>query len=175
MPLPSPGQVRRERRALLREREERLRDLGGLMLEMYRRDYFRQDLVVERCNELTELDERLHELDALLAASTAGRRLGGSRCACGAPVIWGSHFCANCGRPVGEAPVVTCQRCGRPLPADAQFCSACGNPVEAVAIVATESEPPHETAEVGPAPDVPGGPEPDAVPQDDPAQDPWER
>ena len=33
-------------------REERLRDLGGLMLEMYRRDQFRQDLLVDRCIEL---------------------------------------------------------------------------------------------------------------------------
>ena len=33
--------VRRERRALMRVREERLRDLGGLALEMYRRDRFR--------------------------------------------------------------------------------------------------------------------------------------
>ena len=50
--LPHPGQLRRERRALLRVREERLRDLGGLMLEMFRRDQFRQDLLVERCDEL---------------------------------------------------------------------------------------------------------------------------
>ena len=39
--LPPAGQLRRERRALLQLREQRLRDLGGLMLEMYRRDQFR--------------------------------------------------------------------------------------------------------------------------------------
>ena len=53
--LPHPGQLRRERRALLRAREGRLRDLGGLMLEMFRRDQFRQDLLVERCDELLAL------------------------------------------------------------------------------------------------------------------------
>src|SRR5262249_11405085 len=50
--LPHAGQLRRERRLLLQARETRIRDLGGLMLEMYRRDQFRQDLVVERCEEL---------------------------------------------------------------------------------------------------------------------------
>jgi hypothetical protein len=50
----------------LRVREERLRDLGGLMLEMFRRDQFRQDLLVERCEELVAVDERLRELDTLL-------------------------------------------------------------------------------------------------------------
>src|SRR4051812_50009362 len=57
--LPPAGQLRRERRALLQLREARLRDLGGLMLEMYRRDQFRQDLLVERCGELQQLEERL--------------------------------------------------------------------------------------------------------------------
>ena len=42
--VPPPGALRRERRALVRTREERIRDLGGLMLEMYRRDQFKQDL-----------------------------------------------------------------------------------------------------------------------------------
>ena len=132
--MPTPGQLRRERRALLRVREERIRDLGGLMFEMYRRDQFRQDLVVAQCEELTGLDSRLRELDSLLAAAnTGGRRAGTTaRCLCGAPVIWGSHFCANCGRAVGEAPVVACAQCGHPLPAEARFCAACGSAVEPV-------------------------------------------
>ena len=177
VPLPSPGQIRRERRVLLRQREERIRDLGGLMLEMYRRDYFRQDLVVERCNELTELDERLHEMDALLAASTAGRRLGGSRCACGAPVIWGSHFCANCGRPVGEAPVVTCPGCGGALAADARFCPACGRAVEGEGNVPEAPEPRAQTTQADGSPADEAGPPAEQVPhqEPEPAADPWER
>src|ERR671936_400291 len=55
-PLPHPGQLRRERRTLIQAREDRIRDLGGLMLEMYRRDQFRQDLVVDRCEELVLLE-----------------------------------------------------------------------------------------------------------------------
>jgi hypothetical protein len=129
--LPHPGQLRRERRALLRAREQRLRDLGGLMLEMFRRDQFRQDLIVERCDELLALDERLQELDTLLAASVSSRRPApAARCACGAPIVWGSHFCANCGRSVSATPaVVACKKCSTPLAADAKFCAVCGEAV----------------------------------------------
>jgi uncharacterized protein YjiS (DUF1127 family) len=105
--LPPVGQLRRERRGLLAVREQKLRDLGGLMLEMYRRDQFRQDLLVDRCVELGRLEERLAELDALLAAAMSrGRTRPAARCECGAPIFWGSKFCAQCGRPVGEAPAL---------------------------------------------------------------------
>ena len=116
---------------LLRAREERLRDLGGLMLEMFRRDQFRQDLLVERCDELVALDERLQELDTLLAANVSARRPAPpARCACGAPIVWGSHFCANCGRPVtATPPVVACAQCGTALAAEAKFCAVCGEAV----------------------------------------------
>jgi hypothetical protein len=128
-PLPHPGVLRRERRALLRVREDRLRDLGGLMLEMYRRDQFRQDLLIERCDELVAIDERLQELETLLAAAASVRRPAPvARCACGAPIVGGSHFCANCGRAVGAAPpLVTCPSCGAPVAAEAKFCAACGH------------------------------------------------
>ena len=123
-----PGALKRERRALLREREDRLRDLGGLVFEMFRRDRFRVELVTERCSDLVALEDRLNEIDSLLASATSR---GGLRCACGAPLAWGAHFCANCGRPAGPRPVVACARCGSPLPADVQFCGRCGSPVEA--------------------------------------------
>jgi double zinc ribbon protein len=123
----APGTLRRERRALNRVREERIRDLGGLALEMVRRSRFRQDLLFEQCDEILVLEQRIREIDASLKrASAARRRRGGPRCECGAPLAWGSHFCANCGRPAGE-PVVTCARCGTPLPADARFCANCGS------------------------------------------------
>jgi uncharacterized protein YjiS (DUF1127 family) len=99
--LPPVSQLRRERRALLQTREQRLRDLGGLMLEMYRRDQFRQDLLVDRCEELRRLEERLADLDALLAAAMSrGRTRPSAHCECGAPIFWGSKFCSRCGRPV---------------------------------------------------------------------------
>jgi hypothetical protein len=113
----------------VRAREERIRDLGGLMLEMYRRDRFRQDLLVEQCLEVVSIEERLREIDSLLEASLAARKSSlGDRCECGAPILMGSHFCANCGRPVADEPVVACQNCGNALPADARFCPSCGAP-----------------------------------------------
>ena len=58
-PAPAASELRRERRALLMLREERLRDLGGLTLEMYRRDQFNETLVVERCAELVAIETRV--------------------------------------------------------------------------------------------------------------------
>ncbi len=101
--LPPPSQLRRERRALLRLRESRIRDLGGLMLEMYRRDQFRQDLLVDRCAELVALEERLGELEALLSTALSVRHRPAARCECGAPILWGTKFCPSCGRPVAPA------------------------------------------------------------------------
>jgi hypothetical protein len=156
--LPHPGVLRRERRGLLRLREERLRDLGGLMLEMYRRDQFRQDLLVERCDELLALDDRLQELDTLLAAAVSARRAAPpARCACGAPLMAGAHFCANCGRPVAATPpVVACVNCGAALGADAKFCAGCGS--------AVGPEQQSEAAAVEPQPELlealPASPEP---------------
>jgi DNA-directed RNA polymerase subunit RPC12/RpoP len=126
-----------------------------LILEMYRRDQFRQDLLIERCDELLALDDRLQELDTLMAAAVSVRRAPPPvRCACGAPLIGGSHFCANCGRPVAAAPpVVGCAHCGSAVSADAKFCATCGRPVapeqqsEAAAV-----QPREELLEALPAP-----------------------
>jgi DNA-directed RNA polymerase subunit RPC12/RpoP len=126
---PSPGALRRERRAILKAREERIRDLGGLTLEMYRHSSFRDQLLIEQCREIVALEDRLRELDSMLDAVATAKRAP-TTCECGAPVPWGSHFCANCGRPVGAEAVVACQGCGHPLPADASFCANCGRAVE---------------------------------------------
>lgn len=135
-PVPPPGfepppPPERERRYLVRRREVELRDVGGLAAEMARRDDWRYPLLHRRCADVLALEERIHELDALIAASAvAARGVAVATCECGAPLIEGSHFCANCGRPAPETPpVATCGRCGRPLPAEASFCLACGNPV----------------------------------------------
>jgi hypothetical protein len=101
---PPPSELRRERRALLRLREQKLRDLGGLSLEMYRRDQFREDLLLERCAELIGLEARIHELEVMLGLAPASAGASRTaRCECGAPLLWGSRFCASCGRPVTGA------------------------------------------------------------------------
>ena len=99
---PIPRELRRERKSLLQVREERLRDLGGLALEMYKRDRFNAGLVVERCAELVAIEARVHEIDAVLDGSARLRR-GSVTCVCGAPFLLGARFCATCGRPVAEA------------------------------------------------------------------------
>jgi DNA-directed RNA polymerase subunit RPC12/RpoP len=104
------------------------------MLEMYKRDQFREDLLVEQAGELVALEQRMQEVDGLLSVQAMGRRRApAARCECGAPILWSSHFCANCGRPVGETPVVACTSCGHPLPADASYCPQCGTRVEEAA------------------------------------------
>ena len=104
--LPPPSRLRRERRALLRYREQRIRDLGGLMLEMYRQDQFRQDVVHEQAGEIVALEERVREVDRLLAART-GRSERSVRCGkCGTPLYDGARFCPSCGQalvPQAEA------------------------------------------------------------------------
>lgn len=102
--LPPPSRLRRERRALLDYRERRIRDLGGLVLEMYRQDQFRQDVVYEQAAEIVSLEERMRELDRLLAART---QRGGHniRCGrCGTPLYAGARFCPSCGQPLEPAP-----------------------------------------------------------------------
>lgn len=102
---PPARELKRERKALLQVREERLRDLGGLALEMYKRDRFSAGLVVERCAELVAIEARVNEIDALLDGTAQLRRGGGGAvCICGAPLLLGAHFCSTCGRPVGGGP-----------------------------------------------------------------------
>jgi hypothetical protein len=98
--LPPPSRLRRERRALLRFREQRIRDLGGLVLEMYRQDEFRQDVVHAQAAEIVALEERVREVDRLLAARTT-RSDRSLRCGrCGTPLYAGARFCPSCGQPL---------------------------------------------------------------------------
>src|SRR5262245_7032607 len=100
--VPAPRELKRERKALLEVREERLRDLGGLALEMYKRDRFNAGLVVERCAELVAIEARIQEIDSLLDGTARIRRGGGGAvCICGAPILLGAGFCPNCGRVLG--------------------------------------------------------------------------
>jgi hypothetical protein len=83
---------------LQRLREQRLRDLGGLLLEMYRHGNFREELLSEQCADLVAIETRLEEVD--LALKTPRRRV--PRCQCGAPLLPGARYCPSCGRPVAR-------------------------------------------------------------------------
>jgi hypothetical protein len=104
LPLPPPGRLRRERRALLRYREQRIHHLGGLVLEMVREDAFRQDIVLEHAVQLIGLEERLRELDGLLAVAVSRRQRTLACANCGTPLYPGARFCPSCGRPVAASP-----------------------------------------------------------------------
>ncbi|MBV8080866.1 MAG: hypothetical protein JO186_10900 [Actinobacteria bacterium] len=90
---PHAGLLRRERRDLLEVREGELRKLGSLMVEMYKRNDYRDRLLADVCAQVLGIDERLAEIDALL-----GDRRERATCECGSPLLPGAHFCPNCGR-----------------------------------------------------------------------------
>ena len=90
---PQAGVLRRERRLLLKARDQALSDLGGLIVEMYRRGSFRDDLLSERSAVVVGIDARLAEIESLLHT-----RREIPRCECGAPILRGSRFCPSCGR-----------------------------------------------------------------------------
>jgi Double zinc ribbon len=117
----------------MRQREIEIHDVGGLTLEMARRDAWNPDLLAARTGEVLAIEERIAELDSMLvAAEAAARGIGAERCVCGAPIVRGAHFCSHCGRPATETPpLVTCSHCGQPLPADVNFCPVCGHAVAA--------------------------------------------
>ena len=99
---PAASELRRERRALLLLREDRLRELGGLTLEMYRRDQFNEVPVLERCAELVAIEARASEIDALLQGARGLRRRGAAAADRGAPVLIGARFCPSCGRSLAD-------------------------------------------------------------------------
>lgn len=149
-PVANLSRVRRERRALMRERESRIRDLGGLMLEMYRRDQFSEDLIVEHCAQAMGVENRIHELEAILMRASSGRATPGPQCACGAPLLFGARFCANCGRPTELAAAgEQCARCGQALSAGAGFCANCGAAVGGSTDLGDEDEQTMEHAPPG--------------------------
>jgi len=96
---PHAGVLRRERRALLKARADAVSELGGLLVEMYRRGGFRDDLLAERAAAIVGIDGRLADIETLLHT---GRRV--PRCECGAPILRGSRFCPSCGRPLAAEP-----------------------------------------------------------------------
>jgi hypothetical protein len=63
MDLRQAWRLRLERRRLSREQKAGVRDLGGLVLEMVRRDRFRSDLLRRKAEALLELEWRLDAID----------------------------------------------------------------------------------------------------------------
>ena len=66
-------------------------------------------MLLERCAELIGLEARIHELDVLLGAVRASSAPRTVRCDCGTPLLWGSRFCASCGRPIAAGAAGTAE------------------------------------------------------------------
>ncbi len=139
---PRPGDIgrfRRERRRLLKVRERSIRDLGGLALEMVKRNEFKPDLLKRRARDILGLEATAHDVEDALAAaenSIPSPSIGASatsRCACGASNGFAAAFCADCGRSLGSPTDAAhrCTHCSAALPGDARFCPTCGTNAEA--------------------------------------------
>lgn len=119
------------RRRLVGARETTLRDLGGLMLEMYKRNRFREELLLDKCEEVLAIEVEIAHVDQrlfqLAPPNAAGMRPIG-RCECGAPIHPGQNFCGVCGRSFATLTQPrSCARCGAGLRPGDQFCASCGN------------------------------------------------
>lgn len=119
------------RRRLVGARETTLRDLGGLMLEMYKRNRFREELLLDKCEEVLAIEVEIAHVDQrlfqLAPPNAAGMRPIG-RCECGAPIHPGQNFCGVCGRSFATLTLArSCSRCGGGLRPGDQFCATCGN------------------------------------------------
>src|SRR3954469_24373550 len=104
-PPAKPAVLKRKRRELERRRQRALLDLGGLVVEMSRRERMRVDLLKHRSTVVVQLDAELDAIDEAMAAR----------------------------RPVQQATspaaATTCPRCGANVPPDANFCASCGTSV----------------------------------------------
>lgn len=92
---------RRRMRRLEREKELKLRDVGGLVFELHRSGKSSEALVAEKLGQLDATDTELRALRAVLNAETDFEELREA----------GIAACGNCGELVGSAD---------------KFCAACG-------------------------------------------------
>ena len=102
--------MRRRLRAVRRDRDARLLELGALVFELRRRERDAPALVEVAVQRVQALDEE----ERALVAAVAGPEV----------------VAANAASP-------DCGSCHAPLPPGARFCPACGGPVAAAAAAAT--------------------------------------
>jgi hypothetical protein len=120
--------LRRRVRFLRKRRELELRDLGGLIFDMYRFGSKRQDLVRDKLQEMFADDRELREFEHLV-----GRRqrrldireagIGGACPRCGQLFSTEARFCSRCGQNVsdGARPDVIVEPQTMPAPAAAPY------------------------------------------------------
>lgn len=129
-PAATTGPLQDRRRRLVSAREATLRDLGGLMLEMYKRNRFREELLLDKCEEVLAIEVEIAHVDQRLfqlAPTTASGQRPIGRCECSAPILPGQNFCAVCGRAFATLTQSrSCVSCGSGLRTADAFCATCG-------------------------------------------------
>jgi hypothetical protein len=119
----SRGRLRRRARFLRKARELAYRDLGGLVFNLHRFGQRNDPLVLAKLNMLSQIDDELRGLEAVLNEHepvTVLREAGITACArCAA--IHGSEdrFCPNCGLSLGRHPDLPIAVAGATTPAAA--------------------------------------------------------
>ncbi len=103
------GDMRKERAGLARRYQELRGDLGGLLIEMARRDQFNFHLLRLRAAEAVAVEQRAREIDGQLTVLTASGRAA---------------------IPPGTVAMTAkkCANCSGAIPTDANFCAYCGTP-----------------------------------------------
>jgi hypothetical protein len=106
-----PGRLGTHRKLykLARERDTRIRDLGGLTLEMVRRERLNPDLLSAQAGRILELERVVAEIESPPADQPADETQDGESgteilCSCGWALEPGTRFCSHCGRPTALAP-----------------------------------------------------------------------
>jgi hypothetical protein len=102
------SRLRRRVRFLRKRRELELRDLGGLIFDMYRFGSKRQDLVRDKLQSMFAADRELREFEHLLAGRQRRVNLreagvGGACPRCQQLYSTDAQFCSNCGETVTDA------------------------------------------------------------------------
>ena len=105
--LTQRGRLRRQIRFLRKQRELQMRDLGGLIFDMYRFGSKRQDLVREKLRLMFEADRELREFEAMLGGGRRGLEVrepgvGGSCPRCLTLYSTDAHYCWRCGLALTE-------------------------------------------------------------------------
>jgi hypothetical protein len=109
VPAKVVGDLRKERVGLARRYQDLRGDLGGLLIEMARRDQFNFHLLRLRAAEAVAVEQRAREIDGQLTAHAASAR----------PSL-----------PAGTVAMTSkrCGTCSGAIPSDANFCAYCGTP-----------------------------------------------
>lgn len=174
-PEPSPplrararGRARRRLRYLRQLRDLQLRDLGGLVFDLYRFGEQREALVRGKLDAIIATDKEIATLETRLGQVPQGRLLeirqpgvGGACASCGAFHASDAHFCSTCGVELAVATAAAAADRARQAvdqwydaettPATEAPAAASGTPVEEVPVAEAAPEPEGPSTEVMPA------------------------